>query len=412
MENSYFLFIILFIHINSQQKINPIHLIKDKYPFVISTTDNYYYVIAKEKCLKIQKETGNTINARESKIINSQNYVYITDNSNNNYLYYQYGYYNIIYDPFISFVQINVNPKPPKTPNMKRIGGIAQNESFIIYGYTKDSIRQLVFSSIPENNRNIVDDIKLIDKLSCKFIEGDLFICAIIINNNLHLHILKYYFDSVSSNNTFILVTDLDTYVYNSFSSLGLYDTDKNDIKLLCSKKLDTLIQCRFIKIKNNPIIIQLIGNYYLIFTTTYNFDEKNCYLSQFNSEYLFCCALSNLIKCFRIDKDSFDIINEFNIQQEGDNSYLTIKSNNDYITLFYMNEYNEGMNIYEYYIYFPTCENKNYIILNSLNENKSEEEKERINNLFNIKTNRYYFELKKLPDEFGYFTLNNEKNK
>ena len=74
------------------------------------------------------------------------------------------------------------------------------------------------------------------------------------------------------------------------------------------------------------------------------------------------------------------------------------------------MNYYNSKNSIYEYYIYSPTCQNKNYEILNSLNENKPEEEWEKLNNLFIIKTNKYYFELANQINELGYFTLNNEK--
>ena len=74
------------------------------------------------------------------------------------------------------------------------------------------------------------------------------------------------------------------------------------------------------------------------------------------------------------------------------------------------MNRNNEQNSIYEYYIYLPSCEDKNYSILNSLNEYKSEENFEKISNLFTVKTNKYYFEIKNLPDEYGYFTLNNEK--
>ena len=74
------------------------------------------------------------------------------------------------------------------------------------------------------------------------------------------------------------------------------------------------------------------------------------------------------------------------------------------------MNRNNGKNSIYEYYIYLPSCEDKNYSILNSINENKSEENFEKISNFLTVKTNKYYFEIKNFPDEYGYFTLNNEK--
>ena len=71
------------------------------------------------------------------------------------------------------------------------------------------------------------------------------------------------------------------------------------------------------------------------------------------------------------------------------------------------MNNFNDKNQIYEYYIYIPECQNREYVILDSLNEKKSEEEFEKLENLINIKTNSYYFELQNQEDDLGYFTLN-----
>ena len=138
-------------------------------------------------------------------------------------------------------------------------------------------------------------------------------------------------------------------------------------------------------------------------------FIENNCYFTNFNNEYLFCCAIKNCIKCFRINY-TFEVIREFQISKEGTNFYLTIKTNNNYATFFFMNDFDNSKYVYEYYIYLPNCQNKNYEILNSLNENKLQGDEEKLNNLFIINTNKnkYYFEINGVPDEFGYFTLNN----
>ena len=103
-------------------------------------------------------------------------------------------------------------------------------------------------------------------------------------------------------------------------------------------------------------------------------------------------------------------MINGFKISISGENSYLTIKSNSYYITLFYMNKINNKESVYEYYIYLAECNDKNYELYNSLNENKPDGQEEKLSNLFTVKTNKYYFEIKNNPDEFGYFTLNNNK--
>ena len=200
MKNLYFLFIILFIKNNLQtRKNNPKYLIERKYPFVLSTIDEYYYVITKGKCLKIQKESGYIIDTKDKDVFTSSDYVYFTDNSNNNYLYFDHKYYNIKYNPFISFEQISVNSKPSDAPGMKRIGGIAQNNYFLVYGYSNDHNKYLLFSSIPQNNRNYIENFNINDNLSCKYIEGENFICAMIINSNLQIIFLKYHDDSLNN---------------------------------------------------------------------------------------------------------------------------------------------------------------------------------------------------------------------
>ena len=72
-------------------------------------------------------------------------------------------------------------------------------------------------------------------------------------------------------------------------------------------------------------------------------------------------------------------------------------------------NYYTKKYSVYEYFIYKPYCQNKNYELFNSLNENKSNEEFEKLKNLFTVMTNKYYFKLIDPPDELGYFTLNGE---
>ena len=172
------------------------------------------------------------------------------------------------------------------------------------------------------------------------------------------------------------------------------------------------IIQCNFLQlilkydIKHFEYLF--IGAENLNFTSIYNFNEKNCYLSNFNNEYLFCCAIIDYIKCYRIS--SYYIVKEFNLPMEGINSHLTIKSNDDFAALFFTNYRNNTNSVYTYYIYLPKCQNRSYNILNSLNENKPEEIREKLLNLFTIKTNKYYFEIKEKIDDFGYFTLNDER--
>ena len=185
MKKFYFIFITLFIltltnYTNLQIKYNPIFLVKKPYPFVLSTTaDDYYYVITAGKSLKINKESGK-IEKNISNIFTAYGYIYIVDNSNNNYLYYLNGtFYQIKYNPFISFDKISVSLKSKEgNKKMKVIGGIPKNNDLIIYGYDENK-NYLLFSSKSrqypaEKNINNIEE-----KLSCKIIENDDYICGI-----------------------------------------------------------------------------------------------------------------------------------------------------------------------------------------------------------------------------------------
>ena len=87
MKKFYFLFIILFIQSNSQIKQNPIFLVESIYPFVLSTNDNYYYVITLGKNLKINKESGILEDISDNGAVR-ENYIFVADNSYNNWVYY------------------------------------------------------------------------------------------------------------------------------------------------------------------------------------------------------------------------------------------------------------------------------------------------------------------------------------
>ena len=74
------------------------------------------------------------------------------------------------------------------------------------------------------------------------------------------------------------------------------------------------------------------------------------------------------------------------------------------------MNNINNKNYVYEYYLYLPNCQDKSYSLLNSLNENKKEEDFEKLENLFTVNSNKFYLEINNSSNEFGYFILNGEK--
>ena len=57
------------------------------------------------------------------------------------------------------------------------------------------------------------------------------------------------------------------------------------------------------------------------------------------------------MIKCYNINKDKYIILNQFKISMLSDNSYLTIKINNECANLFFMNTKNNINTVYGYYI-------------------------------------------------------------
>ena len=396
MKKFYFMFIFLLINSNSQIIENPKLLVKSKYPHVLYSNDEYYYLITVGKSLKINKESGIMEATNDNNEIKEYCIRY-TDNSNNNFLFCSDRYYSIIYTPFITF-QEHIITIEQETAT----GSITNNNNGIIFHRYK--YNTIMFLTNFKNQKKL-EKQNTIERLSCKYIEREIFICAYIINSKLEAHCILYSSDSTQN--------DLIKYEYsiiiNYISSVSLYDTDKYNIKILCRKKNEELF-CKFSKIIINEeaqgCSYEFFDSEDIFFQTASYFSEKNCYFTIFNNEYLFCCGITSYIHCYRIDINSYTIIKSFKISMPGSNSYLTIKINNDCVTLFFMNALNNKDLVYEYYICLPICHNKEYTIFNSLNEYKSEGEKEKLSNLFIIKTNKYYFEIINNPDDFGYFIL------
>ena len=80
------------------------------------------------------------------------------------------------------------------------------------------------------------------------------------------------------------------------------------------------------IKINENKASYQLLGDENICFITINDFTGKNCYFSKFINLYLFCCGITDFIKCYDINVDTFFIENEFNLLIFCDNSYIKIK--------------------------------------------------------------------------------------
>ena len=175
---------------NQQIKQNPILLGNTLNPCVLSTTDDYFYVITKGTSFKINKESGNL----EKKNNSFTNYLCAFDNSNNNYLCLisERKYYSIKYNPFISYEEIIDNNSKQKSysSRMKIFGSVAKDNEFIIYGL---NLLYLIFLSIPQYDEAKYLFGTTMDYLSCKFITDDIFVCAMISSSKLRVNCFEYF---------------------------------------------------------------------------------------------------------------------------------------------------------------------------------------------------------------------------
>ena len=291
MKNFCFLLVILCFRttINIPIKENPIFLTNNSYPFVLSTLDDYFYVITKGKDFKIDKISGDIYNISENNL-DRQNYIYIFDNSNNNYIFYSNKYYEIIYNPFISYKEIIISSKPQDGNgnggnNMHNVGSIAKDNDFIIYGYDNNN---LIFSSKSREFRAQQHITNINEKLSCKFAGGEIYVCFMIINNNLNVNCLKYQIFQNSTQDSLTIDTNTQGWAYNSITSFGIFDIDKNKIntKLFCRKVIGQYtINCKFWQVywENEKCKSNTLGEGDMILSTSGDFTENNCYFSEYN---------------------------------------------------------------------------------------------------------------------------------
>ena len=192
MKGLFFLFLILFIRIYSEIKNNPIYLDKGKYLIVLSTEENdYYYIITDKKNMKIEKDSGITIETNNM-FHTLSNYIYVSDKSYNNYIINDTNKaFYINYNPFMALIETPIYSLNFDYQNEVRImGSIGLYNEFIIYGYYNN---QFFFSSKFKQS-NFINYMGSDDnsKITCKFMSSEYYICASIINNKVSLICLFY----------------------------------------------------------------------------------------------------------------------------------------------------------------------------------------------------------------------------
>ena len=343
---------------------NPIKLNEKKYPFVLPySDDNYYYVITTESILKVDKSSEYFTEIGTNSFDGEP--LYCSDNSNNSYLFLNKSFYNIS-NPFDDKKQIT-SAKTSDSLNVEYIGCIQQDNDFIIYTAKSG---QLIFLSLSQNNHYGFYSEGLVDeKISCKFIENENFICSGLFSNKIKIIFTKYSINTSNKYFNLINTIPLDDGPTQYISTI-LYDTPiSTTLKILCKQKNDKkIIFCSFINVTisdSGSGNIEYLRNQINIEPFEQELSENDCSFSEFIGEYLFCCGIKDHILCFRINYD-LTIIKEFKIHSKDKNNYLSIKTDNNCATIIFMNNENE---VHEYKIYVPECNNKTYTFKSNIKE-------------------------------------------
>ena len=294
----------------------------------------------------------------------------------------------------------------------------------IIYG--RKNSYYLIFSFLVKNTFYQIQlgTNSMEHKIICKIIQSGQYLCVVAHGYIIHIYLFSHLVGSYPQcemKNTFYTTFDN---LLNNHGSVELFDTNTITRKILCAKNRDTSeIECLLFQITINmqysltsctqtQNIVRSNILFKLPIPSSTTLDD--CIIRTFDSENLLCCGLTDLIRCARIDYSTNNIKNIFDLEFPGSNSKLTFFTDaNTYANFIFLNSNSGNNNLYEYFIYVPTCKDLNYtiIVYHSINEEKGESEKDNLNDLFERKTNtKYFFEFETLPDVYGDLMINNEK--
>ena len=398
-----------------------IKIISDyKYPIILSKNTRYYNIITSKKIFIVDKNSNN-ISIEKGFQSYDPNFFICIDESNKYFLLAKNKYYNIELDysqfKINSYSSYNIKLsdniaysgyiKHYKFKQKSNIVGarcgVDKNE-IIIYG-TKDNKIYFHFVNKKEGfsfgNFN-----RLRINISCKLIEDVKYICAYFEGSKLKIGVFLHVFILIN----FVKSPGIHRYEekeMNDFSNCDnpiISDTLDKNCKILCVLDKNNEIRCKKIYVTITQVGVVFLPIITIVSISDYydylSFNIGYCYLTGFYSEYLFCCTTTNIITCKRLDKN-FDKINEFNINIEGENSYLTIMNNINSAVLFFMNK---NKDIYQYFIYPPKCK---YI---SIKLNISQSISINFYDYYDRKEYlKYFLEFIDLPNEYGTIKINEE---
>ena len=432
------IFLLLLFHLFKEEEIinNPIIISDHPNPLILAY-NNKYIILTSGKSVVVNKETGN-IESNYNFCEYSFPYVLGSTESGINFIYsskkfcvftlpniFQIYAYNLLTysdnNNYIGYIQEseykgNTNKYGKCRCEMKK-------DEVVIYGKKGNS--KMIFTYIYKLKKSLeieTDCSDLEDKIICKKMLNSYYSCAGICNRQAALYIFSYITKSsgTTTNCEMIFQTNIKLLKLSSHTNIEVYETTEDTINIICAQNINFIkYECirleYFVKetISSSQCNYEVGGNSTLLFSFPLEkgIFNQNCDYTSFGSEYLFCCGGINFINCERLDNE-WKSLNAFNLYLQGENNNIKIlTSSSSFVSIFYMNE-NLTKRVYDYIIHIPTCAHKQYTIItfHSINEDKSENNKETINDFFTRKTNtKYYFKFENIPIEYGDLSIDNE---
>ena len=436
IQNILILFNFFFFLSKSEIINNPVLITSNQNPIILQDA-NYFFIYTSGEIVIINKSNGQ-IYLTSPFGTYTKPYIWITDQSNNYYIFAQNAMYKVVIPnsynevskPIIQYPTSSIYigyMKETKYTSVSTLPGcltsVLQDE-IIIYG--KSGTTQITFAFLKKSISYQMDLGSYFDELedimSCKVISNGQYICAIIGDNIVYIiifaHIINNY--SLNTNSLSLIKIIMFNGLLNTHTSVTLYDMSNNNYKLACAININTYyMECLYFmtefkityasnKCTNN---VELARSDYVISYPVDPNTNGDCKLATFGSELIFCCPGPDKISCSR-NKNDFTFINTFELDFPGENSKIDIFTDrSNYAAIFFMNN-DDYEKILEYYIFLPTCDDLDFtiIVYHSINENKEESEFVDLKNMFTRKTNtKYYFEFETIPDEYGDLLINNE---
>ena len=420
------IFFCILIVSNEDVITNPVFYNQGENPYLFSF-DNYYYLYLTGKFTKINKETRESDKENFMYGLYRPPYIWMINQDKEIFLYiYNEAWFSVIDATYTSLSSSNDNlynggymMETEFVQNNKVsqcICDIPRNE-IILYRYNADKKINLFFK---EQNKefSLAHDIfsyfEFEEKISCKVLSSGIYVCALCAVQ-VEIVLIRYFWMGVSNCKADIFAVHEFTEL-NNYKSVKIFDLFIQNKKMICAINLETNVyECLFLGI---PVSVTC-GDSECVYSAFFeptdikisielgSIDDVDCELanSVFDNEGLFCCGLSETVKCLRLTKENeeFSIKDTFEINYGGPNSKLFIFSDeSNYIDIFY---HNCDIYVYGYTIYKPTCTN---FVLNTIAYGESNGIV--INNIFEEKTDTdYSIKFNNLPNTYGNLLINGE---